>query len=171
MKRARGHDVDERQPSPDGDGRALGVVGQIGLVEQHDGKRATIPDHRQVALEAPHIQVARQRRDQEHGVDVGGDHLFLDGAPGRGARQTAATLKTTMNDAVAHADPIADGREIGGGRVIVTEPAADFGGAFGVAGHLIQPPLFFDDSRKSQVGSPERRYLRCKKRIPPQTFT
>jgi hypothetical protein len=54
-----------------------------------------------------------------------------------------------MNDAVADANPVADGWEVGGGRVIVTEPAADFGDALGVAGHSIQPALLFDDSRKS----------------------
>jgi hypothetical protein len=76
-----------------------------------------------------------------------------------------------MNDPVAHANPVADRREVGGGCVLVTEPAADFGDAFDVAGHPIHPPLLFDDSRKSQVGSPERRHLRREKRIPPQTFT
>ena len=53
------------------------VVAQVGLVEQHHRCRAARPGQCQVALQAPQVEVVGERRDDDHGVHVGGDDLLL----------------------------------------------------------------------------------------------
>ena len=97
LQGAHRDDVDERQPRTDRGRDALRILGQVGLVQEHDRHGAPVPDHREIPLEAPHVQVAGERGHEKDRVDVGGQHLLLRVAPHRRARQHAAAFEAAMD--------------------------------------------------------------------------
>ncbi len=78
--------IDERQPRAHRRRDALRILGQVGLVQEHDRHGSAVPNHRQIPLEAPHVEVAGDGGHEKDRVDVGGQHLLLRVAPHRCAR-------------------------------------------------------------------------------------
>ena len=132
----RGHqaDLDARGDGLGGDPLALGVRRDVGLVEQHDRRRAAAPGHREVALEAAEVEVAVEARDHERHVDVRGEDLLageggtvVAGAPA----ERGATGEDGLDDDGAVAldagrrDPVADRRQVAGAQRLVAEAARD----------------------------------------------
>ena len=132
----RGHraDIDARRDGLGGDPLALGVRGDVGLVEQDDRGRAAAPGHREVALEAAEVEVAVEARDDERHVDVRGEDLLageggtvVAGAPAE--RGAAGEDGLDDDGAVApgagRRHPVADRRQVAGAEGLVAEPARD----------------------------------------------
>ncbi len=69
-------DRDLRDALEDG----LEVGPQVRLAEHDHGLGATRPGRAEVAFQAPHVEVARERLDDEDGVDIGGHDLGVDAA-------------------------------------------------------------------------------------------
>ena len=109
------------------DGR-VDVVGEVGLGEDEHRLRAALPGEREVALEAPEVQVLVDRGDDEDDVDVGGEDLLLRRLPGglarelRAAREDGLDRPALLVGARCDGDPVADGREVGGRRSVVEAP-------------------------------------------------
>jgi hypothetical protein len=53
-----------------------GLVGEVGLVENHHRSSAALPDHRQIALDASRTEVLITRGDHEHDVEIGRQDLL-----------------------------------------------------------------------------------------------
>ncbi len=94
--------------------RPAGVAAQVGLREHDRGGRAAVPGQREVALEAARVQVARHRRDEQDGVDVGREDLLDRLEPGALAGEGRAAREHGLDAGAvaveARADPVADGR-------------------------------------------------------------
>ena len=108
LERADGDDVDHRQPRADRLARGHRIVAEIGLVQARPPGSRRHPTPSSDSAPAGACSDPGQRRDEEDDVDVGGDDLFFDGAPGRRARHRAAAIETDVDDAVVDADPVAD---------------------------------------------------------------
>jgi hypothetical protein len=61
--------------------RRFHVVAEVSLGQDDDWLRAGAPHCRQIALEAPGIEIAVETGDQEDDVDVRAEHLFLGSQP------------------------------------------------------------------------------------------
>ena len=61
----------------DRDEPPVDVVGEVGLVEDDDRRDAARPGDRQVALDAPEVEVVVEARDEQRDVDVGGHDLLV----------------------------------------------------------------------------------------------
>ena len=170
LERAHLRHVDERKTSADRFARAFGIGAEIRLVQHDDRHRPGIPHHREIPLEAPRVEILRQRRDQEDHVHVRRDDLLVDRATRGRARHLAAPFQADVNDAPINAHPITDSGKIGGVEGLVTEAAADFGPPLGVAGDAIQTALLLDDARKTKIAAAEARGLMFEKRIPAKAF-
>src|SRR5205823_885436 len=97
----------------------------------------------EVAFEAAWVQVAVEGSDQEKGVEVCGDDLFVDLLSGGLARKPVLAFEDRRDYGelasgrpVQH-DPVADGGEIGPAARLVSEPAADFGRPFPFLGVVV----------------------------------
>ena len=128
----RAHGVDGRARGDRLDlGACIGadVVDEVGLVEDDDRPRAAVPGGREVALDAPQVEVVVEAADQEDRVDVGGDDLLLGGLAGDLAREPAAAGEEGLDGAlVVGARPRRDGH-----------PVADGGEAVATVGQVAQP--------------------------------
>ena len=119
-----------------------GEVGdEVRLVQDDDRPRAAVPGRREIALDAPQVEVVVEAADQEDGVDVGGDDLLFGGLAGDLAREAAAAGEQRLDGALVrrprprrHGDPVADGREAVAPVGLVAEPAADPGQDLAVGG-------------------------------------
>ena len=104
------------------------VVGEIGLGEDEHRLRSALPREREVALEAPEVHVLVDRGDDEHDVDVGGEHLLLRRLPGglprelRVAGEDGLDRPALLVRAGRDGDPVAYRREVGGRRSVVEAP-------------------------------------------------
>ena len=81
-----------------------------------DRARAALDREREVALEQPAVELLAERLDDEHDVDVGGDHLLARDAGCRLVRGTARDRRSPRHDVDDRArrverDPVADDRE------------------------------------------------------------
>ena len=96
------------------------VVDEVDLREQDDRLRAALPRHREVPLEPPHVEVERQRLDEERDVDVRGEHLLAHGVPDLLAGDRRAPVEHGFDELRVgiDADPVADGRQL----VLLDEP-------------------------------------------------
>ena len=74
------------------------VVDEVGLRQQDDRLRAALPRHREVALEPAHVEVERQRLDEERDVDVRGEHLLARRVPHLLARDRRAALEHRLDE-------------------------------------------------------------------------
>ena len=171
MQRADEHDVDERQPRAQRVARSAGILAEIRLVDEDHRRRAAVPDHREIPLEPPGIQVVRQRRDEKDRLDVRGNDLLFDRPPRRRARHDGTAFQHMVNDSVANTDPIADGRKGRSGRGLVSKLAADFREPLCVTGDVIQRTLLLYNASKLQIAAVECRGMCFEKRIPPQTLS
>ena len=91
------------------------VVDEVGLRQQHDGLRAALPRHREVALEPAHVEVERQRLHEERDVDVRREDLLADGC--RAPPCARSTVRRGSSASIrpgrrVDADPVADGRQV-----------------------------------------------------------
>jgi hypothetical protein len=105
------------------------VVAHVGLVEHHHGQRPALTRRHDVALDPSQAVVAVEPRHQEHGVEVGGDHLFLGHVASRLPRELAAPGEDRVDrgavagGAALERNPVADGRVLTTGRRAVPQPA------------------------------------------------
>ena len=88
--------------TPGADGAHLlddrrGVLDEIGLVQDHDRRRAAVPGDDEVALDAPGVVIAVEAGHQEHHVDVGGDDLLLGRIAGGAPREPAQSRQHAVN--------------------------------------------------------------------------
>src|SRR5262245_7231124 len=105
------------------------ITAQIGFGQQDRRRRAALARHEQVSLQSPQVVIAVQPHDDEHHVDVGGDHLFAGGFSRRATRKRAAARKHGENDAAifggafADGDPVTDCGQFGAARCPMLQPA------------------------------------------------
>ena len=116
--------------------RVVGVLGAVGLGQHDDRLRTATTDQQQVALDAARIEVGIQAADDEHRIDVRGDHLLVVMLAGRAALD-AGMARQQRHDAralgggILQQHPVADGRAFMG-----REPGAlPFGKRFGLHAH------------------------------------
>ena len=94
---------------------------QVCLRQKHHGFNVPLPDHHEVTLQAPDIEIEMAGLHDERHVDVCRDHLELDVAAGGFAPQEGSAWQQAVNAglragiAVLHAHPIAHTRQVHGG--------------------------------------------------------
>ena len=94
------------------------VRAEVGLGQDDERLRLGVGGERQEALEPAHVEVAVERPDDEREVDVGGEHLRLGAAVAGRAGDPAPARQQRVHDAGLRVgrDPVADRRQVGGGR-------------------------------------------------------
>jgi len=108
--RADGHDVAcADQPLGGLDG-ACDIFGDIRLGQHRDGGRTALPSQYQETLQPPGSEAALERADDEHLVDVCGEHLRSLGTSGTAAHDGGAPREHVCDHAVLKHDPITDRR-------------------------------------------------------------
>jgi hypothetical protein len=93
-----------------------------------------------------------ERRHEEHGVDIGCDHLlgvarFAAGSAAgefRGARQYSVDIGERFAGPLTDRDPVADRREIGAGGGLMQQPARARGGDCAVVGQNLVGALVLE---------------------------
>src|SRR5262249_53706195 len=116
--------------------RLPGPVAQITLVQHQDRLDMGSRSGGQVTLEASRVQVAVERSNQEQGVEIGGDDLFVNFVAGDLAGelvepgQHGVDHRLLVVRGLAQDYPIADGREIRPVAGFVPQAAADRSPAF-----------------------------------------
>ncbi len=75
-----------------------GIVHQVRLCQYDDGRRATLPDQRQIALQAAQAEVLVQGRHKQNPVHVRGQHLCRCGWPCLLADHGRAPWKNAFDD-------------------------------------------------------------------------
>jgi len=150
-RRGRG-DVPRRVDVP------LRIRADIGLVEHEDRTSAAVEDGIDVALEAAQVEVGVQRRDDEHLVDVGREHLSLHCGP-RGLAAQARAPRERVHDvrrpgAVARpeAHPVTDGGERRAVGSLVREATADHRDARAIRGLNVVPGRGGEDDARRLHG-------------------
>ncbi len=103
-----------------GDGNLDRIPGEVDLRQDNDRPRPRLPGSRQVALDAPRVEVAVERCRDEDDIDVGREHLDRRAVVGRClAPQLGAPRQDDVNGRGAllapgvDRDPIADDRQLG----------------------------------------------------------
>ena len=86
----------------------------VALVEDDDRPGAALPARREIALEAPKVEVVAEGADDEDDVDVRRDHLLGDLLSRRLARERGRPLEDGVH-----------GRGRGVGRILDGHPVAD----------------------------------------------
>jgi hypothetical protein len=128
---------------------------QVGLGQDDHRARPAFPGHRQVALEAPDVQLAAERGDQEDRVDVRRDDLFarpvgharcLLAREQRAARQDVVDRPRAVGAEIG-CHPVADGRMVD--RVgVVAQPAGPLGAVLAERRQqAVQPVALRGDAR------------------------
>ena len=97
---------------------AVHVGAEIGLRQQHDRLRAALPAERQVPLDAAEIEVVVEPRDDEHDVDVRGEHLRLGLVERRLADERAASRQHGVNRPAAFVGTCGDGEPVAHGGML-----------------------------------------------------
>jgi hypothetical protein len=97
-KSADRHHVDVRQALPECRRFSLGIIAQVGLVEDDHRRGSRIPHHREVSFEAARVQILRERGHEEDDVHVGRDDLFVNGPPRSCSRNRASPFEADVND-------------------------------------------------------------------------
>jgi hypothetical protein len=112
----------------------VGVVYEVGLVEDDHRLGPALPGHDEVAFETARVVVVVEAHHEEDRVHVGGDDL-LDCLAARGlAREDAPARQHLMNLRAARVlrqtpegDPVAHGRQLLRPRRVIPEPASGLG--------------------------------------------
>ncbi len=121
-------------------GPQLGL--KVGLVEEDDAVRAAAGDGHEVALDAPGVEVAVRRGDDEDHVHVGRDDLGAGGAACHLPAQGGAGFQQDVHASVCKSDPVTRRRHAVSGAAKApgdahraTSERACHQGAFAVLGH------------------------------------
>ncbi len=98
------------------------IGAEVCFVEDDDGCDAAFPGEHKGAFESAEVEVEVEAADEEDGVDIGGDDLFIGAGAGHLAGEGGAAGEDTADDgggvlvfvfAEIDGDPIADGGEVG----------------------------------------------------------
>lgn len=110
--------------------RSLRVRTEVRLRQDDHRRRAALPAEREVALEAPRVEVAVEPRDEEDDVDVRRDDLLdrLAVVGGREARELRPSRQHGVDERRVgrrDRDPVADRGQLAPGLGGVAEPAGE----------------------------------------------
>ena len=91
----------------------VGVVEQVELRQDDDRVGAAVPGGDEVALETAHVEVGIEPGEEQDGVDVRGEYVFLRFEPRRLARDLRLARedrldRRAVSGSVADGDPVAD---------------------------------------------------------------
>ena len=91
----------------------VGVVEQVELRQDDDRVGAAVPGRHEVALETAHVEVGIEPGEEQDGVDVRGEYVFLRFEPRRLARDLRLARedrldRRAVSGRVADGDPVAD---------------------------------------------------------------
>ena len=145
-------------------GDLVGVVEQVGFVEEDDGLGAALAGDGEEALDAAEVEIGVERGDEEDGVEVGGDGLLVAVLAGGAAAETrfprehGEDVELAGAGARARGDPVADGGQLGTRAGGVQELAAALADEFIVAGvERVGVLELADDARRAQACGGVRR--------------
>ena len=80
-----------------------GLRARIGFVQNNRRPRARFPALRQISFDAPHVEIAVQRRHDQRNINIRHDHLLRDLFPGNFAHKSAASRQNVLNQRVLFA--------------------------------------------------------------------
>ena len=144
-RHADGDRLDLEQRVPD-------VAAQVGLRQHHDRLGSALPGRRDVTLEPAQAEVVVEAGEQERGVDVCREHLFVRGEAGALPHEGAAAREDRRDRRVADADPVADRRNRLADFVLVEHPAGSTGAHDPFRGpHDVLTAMLRGDARRRQV--------------------
>ena len=132
--------------------RVSDVVAQVGLGQHDDRLGTAVPSGGDVPLQPPEAEVVVEPREQEGGVDVRRQHLFVRAEAGAFADECTAARQDRRDRRLLDADPVADGRDRRTDLVLVVQPPGGARPQLAVGGpHLVGAAMLRGDACGNQV--------------------